>query len=214
MTRPFRDLSLSRSSTFLMVAVLSMLAAAPGWAHPHPASHPGLDESIDLSLRDADAREVLTMAGQILKLPVEIDPALDGEVTIELHSVRLETALNAVCESIGCVWHLDGDATATLVVKAIPDRAAEAPADTRPARLHGEALRLALRDADAREVLVTLADLLDASLDLDPKVRGHLDIDAPAMTIAQILDHACTELGCSWRLRERGGERVLVVGPR
>lgn len=203
----------STLTRFTPALVWLALLAAPVAAQPDEGTA-RLDERIDLALRDAAATEVVTAFGQILGVELDIDSALTGSVTLEVHRVRAETALNAVCESIGCRWRLEGDPPSRLVVEATEAPPPAPAAQKEPAGLYDESLRLSLKDADAREVLVLVADLLDASLDLDPKVHGRLDLEAEALNLGQVLDRTCAKAGCTWKLRERGSDRVLAIEPR
>jgi hypothetical protein len=51
---------------------------------------------------------------------VTVDPAVTAPVDITIRSVTVKTALDAICESIGCQWTLTGS---TLVVKPKPQSA-------------------------------------------------------------------------------------------
>ena len=60
--------------------------------------------------------------GAVIHARLQLDPKLTGSVTMELRNVTAETALRAVCESVGCRWRLD---QGRLIVE--PDRAATSP---------------------------------------------------------------------------------------
>lgn len=65
-----------------------------------------LEERIDMELEDADLRQVLQAFGSIAAAAVEIDEALEGEVTIQLHETPVREALDALCRTHGCQWEL------------------------------------------------------------------------------------------------------------
>lgn len=71
----------------------------------HPPSE-ALDERIDMALEDADLRQVLRSFGSIVTSQVEIDPALEGKVTIQLENTPVREALDALCRIHDCVWEL------------------------------------------------------------------------------------------------------------
>ncbi len=65
-----------------------------------------LDEPIDLKLQDADLRQVLELFGELVGLGAEIDPSLQGEVTIEVHETPAREALDHICAVNHCAWEL------------------------------------------------------------------------------------------------------------
>ena len=67
-----------------------------------------LDTPISLDLEEAALADVLASFGQIGGHEVEIEPGLDGKVTLGIRNVSVRTALRAVCESVGCVWEEEG----------------------------------------------------------------------------------------------------------
>ena len=85
-------------------------AAAPAKAASPPSAKAqgpdGLDTPIDIQLKEADLRETLLAFGSIAGLPVEVDDAIEGEVTIDLHNTPARRALDAVCETHGCRWEV------------------------------------------------------------------------------------------------------------
>lgn len=66
----------------------------------------GLEEEVDMSLKDADLRQVLEAFGSIVGAPATIDPSLQGRLTIELVNTPLRQAIDATCRVQGCRWEL------------------------------------------------------------------------------------------------------------
>ena len=60
---------------------------------------------------------VFALLAEMADLGMSIDPALTKPVTITLEDVTLRTLLDAICDSIGCRWRIDGH---TLIVEALP----------------------------------------------------------------------------------------------
>jgi len=52
--------------------------------------------------------QVLEMIARAVDCTVQVDPSVAEPVTIRMTRVTARTALNAVCESVGCRWRLDG----------------------------------------------------------------------------------------------------------
>lgn len=76
-------------------------------AAPSDAEAPrGLDNPIDMQLRDAGLRETLRAFAAIAGVPVEVDEALGGKVTIDLHNTPARKALDALCDTHDCRWSI------------------------------------------------------------------------------------------------------------
>jgi type II secretory pathway component GspD/PulD (secretin) len=60
-------------------------------------------------------RSVATMSHFV----AEVDPVLQKPVSITLEDVTLRTLLNAICDSVGCRWSIDGNGN-RIVVEALP----------------------------------------------------------------------------------------------
>lgn len=182
----------------LSLALLVTAFTGPAWATT------GLDQKIDLSLEDARAHEVFRTFGQILQAEVTMDPRIEERVTIEIHDVTVRTAMTAVCESVDCSWSLEPGEPKVLTVRSV---APGEPAS--PSRLD-ELIDISLRDADLVEVLRLVASMIDARLQLDPKVEGTVTVEFQKVRVDTFLDQLCFMGGCRWSLVP-GDRPVLKV---
>ena len=66
-------------------------------------------ERISLSVRDAPLSTVLSLLAEQQGLNVVTGNDLNHPVTVTLHEVSVEEALNAILRSSGCTWHLEND---------------------------------------------------------------------------------------------------------
>ena len=66
---------------------------------PHRPLAPG--DRISLDLKDADIRDVIRTFAQLARINVVIDPEVKGSVTVRLHDVRWEDALDVILRSNG-----------------------------------------------------------------------------------------------------------------
>jgi type II secretory pathway component HofQ len=66
---------------------------------PHRPLAPG--DRISLDLKDADIRDVIRTFASLAKINVVIDPEVKGSVTVRLHDVRWEDALDVILRSNG-----------------------------------------------------------------------------------------------------------------
>lgn len=88
---------------------------------------------INMSLKDASLRELLTTFGTLLTgdiygdVVVDIAPGVAGDVTVELKAVDHMTAFNLICGEVGCHWELSyGEPSVLKVQAATSDKAAMA----------------------------------------------------------------------------------------
>ncbi len=89
-----------------------------------PSSHPlAPGERISLDLKDADLRDVLRSFGRLARLNLVIDPEVRGSVTVRLHDVRWEDALEVILRSNGLASVRED----TLVRVGTPPRLAPEP---------------------------------------------------------------------------------------
>ena len=74
--------------------------------NPASAAKAGPKEPLDLRVTKAKGQEILKTFGQILSAEVELDPSIDGTVTLDLENTPWDQALDAVCAALGCNWEL------------------------------------------------------------------------------------------------------------
>jgi hypothetical protein len=84
---------------------------------PPAAAQSSLDARISMSFDHGQPAAVFTFLAQNLKLEPRVDAALQGSLTLTLQDVKVRTLLDAICDSLGCRWRIDGTA---LVVEAQP----------------------------------------------------------------------------------------------
>jgi hypothetical protein len=164
-------------------------------------------DRVNLSLCDASARQVFEVIAQLEGIELELDPTIEGVFTFEFECLRIDTALDALCDNVGCSWSRLGT-PARLEIR--PARSAahldpESPSDRLTTRID-----LDLLDADTEEVLTTLARLLDVEPDL-PSDLGRVSLDLESQTVGEILDLICEELFLDWRLARNPAGWSLAV---
>jgi len=190
-----------RSALLLLVLALSPLTAAR-------AAPVNLAERMDLDVTDADVGKLFHTFGQLTGARVELDPQfqLARRVSIRIDNVTIRTALTAICESIGCRWHLGEGA---IVIGPIPPAAEPRPFDFK------EKITLRVQGANLREVVETMATMIGAELYFDEALdAAKLTLDLDQQTVAGALDAACAQAGCTWKLVTGGPKPVLRVSVR
>jgi len=173
-----------------------------------------VDENVDsgdrisLSLRAASARQVFEVIAQLEGSELELDAAVEGTLTFEFEHLRIDTALDALCDNVGCSWSRQGS-PAQLQIRPASANAHLDP--TSPRDQLTTRIDLDLLDADAGEVLTSLARLLNVEPDL-PSDLGRVSLDLESQTVGEILDLICDELFLDWRLaRKTEGWSLLVM---
>jgi hypothetical protein len=66
-------------------------------------------DPITLKLKDADLQDVLRTFSKITPFSVEIDPSIDRVVTVDLHDVPWDQALDLILRVNGLAWTREGD---------------------------------------------------------------------------------------------------------
>ena len=94
-----------RSLTVLALA--GLLSSAP--AAPAFAQKPSLDSRLEVRFEATPAADVFRHIISGLGLELQLDATVEGPVTIWVKDVSARTALNVVCESLGCEWRVSGN---------------------------------------------------------------------------------------------------------
>lgn len=192
----------------LLVVVAFSLLVPPVAALDHEPSGgiAELEQPFTLELAGARAADVFASFAAILEAELELDPAVEGEVTIELREVSLATSLEAVCEMLECSFAFDPGPPRRLIVGKgwVTTARRKAPSfgdlDT--------PIDMELRDAPVRRILESFASIGGWGLDLaEPKVT----IDVRSTPVREALDEVCRQAGCAWSLDESVGRGILRV---
>ncbi len=169
-------------------------------------------DRISLKLKNSSAREAFSALAKLQELELEIDPRVEGELTISFERVTPDTVMDALCENIGCAWRRQVDPAVISVSKtATPPRLDGQ--QTASERL-GETISIDLKEADVREVLSSLALVLEAEAELPEEVRGAVTLKLEEAAIGEALDVVCEQVFLRWSLtRRRAGKWFLTVRP-
>lgn len=85
------------------------LAAAERPAAEGRPSGPVLDAAIDLKVTEASVRDLLATVGEIMSAKTQIDPGIEGKVSLELDNAPLREVLDTICRTSKCTWSYDED---------------------------------------------------------------------------------------------------------
>lgn len=180
------------------VALLQASQAMPAFASPETQEAP-----VSIDLVDAGAKAVLRTFGTMADAEVVIDEGIEGELTILLNDVHWMTAMDAVCESVGCRWSLEGGFPRQLRFRKEEWKPAGPEESTRLS----EPLTLSLRDAEVRQVLKSFGKILQREVVFAQPVKGTVSFELNNVTLRTALTAVCQSARCRWELVD---ERILI----
>jgi hypothetical protein len=93
----------------LLTLVALVCLWSPALAGPAPVQKPTLDSRLDVRVEATPAADVFRQIINGLGYELQMDPSIDAPVTLWVTHVSARTALNVVCESLGCTWRVDGN---------------------------------------------------------------------------------------------------------
>ena len=96
--------SSEKTSSRKRPARVNLVQAKP--SNPEPRF---LGEPISLDLKDADLKDVLRAFAELAKVNIVIDPGVRGSVTIRLHDVPWDQALDVILRVNGLGYILEGN---------------------------------------------------------------------------------------------------------
>jgi type II secretory pathway component GspD/PulD (secretin) len=88
------------SRTLLLLALLAF--ALPSMAQD------ALDKRVTLDLKDMAPRDAFGVISTAIGYTVDVAPQVSTPVDILVRNISARTALNTICESIGCTWQASG----------------------------------------------------------------------------------------------------------
>jgi len=97
-------------------AVSLGLILALSWC-PVVGAQSNLDARMSVSYDRGRVDTAFDYLARFLKLEPRVDPALQGTLTLVLEDAKVRTLLDAMCDSLGCRWRIEGT---TLIIDALP----------------------------------------------------------------------------------------------
>lgn len=85
------------------------MSAGSGSRTLSPGDRVYTGDPIDLTLKDADIKDVLRTFAQITGLNIAIDPQVNGSVTVQFEDVPWDQALDLILQQNGLTWVLQGN---------------------------------------------------------------------------------------------------------
>lgn len=105
------EVTIEKSGALVQKATLRVTPNESAAAEARPQQYAG--EPIDLSVTNADLRDVLARLGKAGGLQMRIDEAVQGKVSMSWHNVPWDEALDSILQEHGLTYRIEG---ATLLV--------------------------------------------------------------------------------------------------
>ncbi len=222
---------MKRTRLAMLLALLTATLAAPARAQDP------LTEKVTVDLNGVAAFEAFKAVASVMGVGVTVSPSVTDPVNIAVRNVTARTALNAMCESIGCQWNL---ADGILVVKPVSDSAtttqSKVRVEGRATTPEGQAILEAFKrklpgdmkfdNAPLEEVSRRLSESVGLPVKLsckDPDVKT-LTMNLSNLTLASALEAVGeneTRPKASWQLTvgpaqgdSKSGGIAIMVGPK
>jgi TonB family protein len=193
------------TGVLLLAALLAGSPARAQESHPSP-----LESRVSLAYENVQPKPVFEAMAQALGCQLKFDDRITRLVTVEVQRVRAETAIKAICESIGCTWRLSAG---VLIVDSAPGVGAQAPCDGQLGCVDLDQvlpMRIQWHDARAGAVLDMLAKVLGLELSVfDDVASARVNLTLDKATVRTALDAVCQQIRCSWGLGYVDGRRIL-----
>jgi TonB family protein len=181
-------------------------------------------ERVSLRFKDTPVSQVFGPLAKSLGYELHLSPFMTSKtsepvLSIQVDNITAQTALNVLCESIGCRWWLEGkrlrvvrEGTVILGPSAkgasVPFGHAHEPVWSLNEELWSDITWL---QVDIPNAFSHFASMLAAELDIAPALRYRkLTVDIKNATLRQALDAMCAAAGCRWELLEQP-KRILRV---
>lgn len=199
----------------LLAVALIVVVSSPAVAESGPAGK--LNQRIELDLLEAAPTDVFGSFAKMLGASLDLSPAVTGKITVRLHNVTADTAIGAVCESIGCRSELSWGESPVLRILPV---ALPAPEPVGPALRQSldSPMSISLKDAAAMDVLVSISRMLKAELKIQEGTSQTVTLELQGVPASQALDAVGALLKMNWDLREEAVDgktrRILEISPR
>ncbi|MEO7795207.1 MAG: hypothetical protein ABIV06_10575 [Thermoanaerobaculia bacterium] len=199
----------------LLAVALTLIVSSPLRAESELTGK--LRQRIELDLADAAPADVFATFAKMLGAELELSSAVSGRISVRLQNVTAETALGAICESIGCRSELEWGDKPLLRILPIVAKTLEPQREALRQSLDSP-MSISLKDATAMDVLVSLSRLLEAELQVQAGTTQTVTLELQGVPARQALDAVSALIRMDWDLREATVDgkikRILRISPR
>lgn len=223
---------MNRTSSAVVLSLLVVTLSAPALAQDATA------RKVTLDLNGVEPLAAFRAVAAAIDVGVTVSPSVTAPVNIAVRNVTARTALNAMCESIGCQWNLtDGilvvkpsaapvvhmDRTVRVEGRVTTPEAGQAILEAFKRTLPGD---MKFDNAPLEEVSRRLTESVGLPVKIvcrDPEVKT-LTMDLSGLTLASALEAIGEEEdrpNASWQLTvgpaaggSKSGGIAIMVGPK
>ncbi|MCP4895343.1 MAG: hypothetical protein GY906_00070, partial [bacterium] len=188
---------MSRTTTTLVLLTIAFAFSA----NSIMAGYGSQQDPIELQLKDADVRSVMRVFAEMTNSELYLDPAVMGTVTIGIEGISWMTALDAVCESVGCLWQLKGGTQRTLTI--LPGtKASDASGLNSP-------ITITVEGVPILDLIGLVANRSGVSLERIGQPQGEISLAIDGASARTVISAVCESSGgCTWRTTEDGSIEV------
>lgn len=162
------------------------------------------DQPIDIELKSASLQETLRSFAQISGSDLDIEPGIQGEVSIDLKSTPWRRALDRICSDHRLNCELLSGEPSVLRVRSTGSAAGAAAQAG-----YAEAIDMSLARADLRQTLQAFGVIGHREVLVDDDVSGTVTIEIQHAPWTVVLEEICNLSGC----RIEWSESVLRILP-
>jgi protein TonB len=163
---------------YLACALMAIGSLAAAAANVHAQNEANLQRRVSVDVNAVSPPQVLEMIARTADCTLTLDPSITEPVTIQVSRVTARTALNVVCESIGCQWRLDGRSLKIDAEPKAPDTTSERPTKPRLSQPLASGERVyRIGDGVTAPVSTTYVRPLYPRTAMQAKVQGQVDVE-------------------------------------
>ncbi|MCX6539482.1 MAG: hypothetical protein NT151_11210 [Acidobacteria bacterium] len=209
----------------VLLCVLLCAAGTNVAATDGPAQKDLARERVTLRFAGTPLTDVLPALAKSLGYELAFDGRLRALLTLQVENITAETALTAICESVGCRWRRDG---ARLVVETRTETFSTlqaTPTGEQFLRGGGNLFNAGVRSVndplpfdvawspvDVQVAFVMLARMYDAQVEVAPALSDRkVALSVKGATLRQAFDAICRVAPCRWELVEQPKRLVRVT---
>lgn len=170
----------------LSLYTVALLLPACFFLPPAMAGQLDLDERLDLALQNAPLPIVLQSMAQILGAELDMDPSIDGKVSVEAQSEPWQDILDDLCRTHGLSCEVIPQQPPVLRIRSIDGISGF---HLEPGLV--DLLDVVLEGAELHSTLEVFAQMADREIDVHPDVQGHVSLTLRRAPWSLALQLAC-----------------------
>ena len=180
-----------KAASFLLMATLGVIS---------PVSAERAERRVSIDLEAVPSQELFQALAEELGARLYFDEELAAPVSLRVDGVKVATALDAACDSLGCTWVIvEGEKPSLRIVRSVNEeaRGRGQVTDSLVTDRTLELCTLSLRDAKLGDVMSSFARMLRCDLDMKADASRLVTAEIQNVTVMQALDQIWKLTGSS-----------------